>query len=308
MNIAIIGAGGVGGYFGGKLAASGANVTFVARGSHLEALKTHGLKVTSINGSFVLFPVHATDTIENIPQPDLVLVCTKAWQVKNVAKQLKYVLKENTIVLGLQNGILAADELSAEIGSKHVLCGLCRIFSKIEEPGHIVHSGVEPTIVFGEADNKQTQRVQQIKALFDLAGFQSKIAGDIQAELWKKFISICVSGLLAVTRSNYGQVREIAETRQMMVDLLNEGFALSQKAGISIEPGFVEKTVAFIDSFPYETTSSLTRDVWEGKPSEIEYQNGTMIKLGEKYGIGTPVNRFVYNCILPMETRARRQK
>jgi 2-dehydropantoate 2-reductase len=308
MKVAVIGVGGVGGYFGGKLAQSGIDVTFVARGEHYKALKSNGLTVKSIKGDFVLPQIKVTDSIPELSSPDLVLICTKAWQVKDVAKQLQNVINTNTVVIPLQNGILASDEISEVLGSRHVVGGLCRIFSKIESPGVIVHVGVEPTIVFGEINNDITARIQKIKDLLDAAGVQSKIASDIQSELWRKFISICVSGLLAVTRSNYGQIRDIKETRELMIEVLQEGFELSQKIGIKIEADFVEKNVSFIDTFPYNTTSSLTRDVWEGKPSEMEYQNGTMVKLGRKYGVNTPVNRFIYNSILPMETRARAQK
>jgi 2-dehydropantoate 2-reductase len=308
MKIVIIGVGGVGGYFGGKLAQSGADVTFVARGEQYKALKSKGLKVKSIKGDFEIYPVHVVESIEKLTAPDLVLVCTKAWQVSDVAEQLKPLTHKNTTIIPLQNGILAADELSYVLGKEHIIGGLCRIFSKIESPGIIDHAGVEPTILFGELNNEISERVQRIKTLFDAAGFQSKIATDIHAELWKKFISICVSGLLAITRSNYGQVREMKESRELMIEILKEGFMLSQKAGINIEPDFVEKNISFIDTFPYETTSSLTRDIWEGKPSEIEYQNGTIVKLGQKYDVATPVNRFIYNCILPMESRARMKK
>jgi 2-dehydropantoate 2-reductase len=200
---------------------------------------------------------------------------------------------------------MAAGELSSELGSSYVIGGLCRIISRIEAPGVINHSGIEPAILFGELDNRKSDRILKLKEIFDTSLIHNRIAGDIQAELWKKFINICVSGLLAVTRSTYGEVRELKETRTMMTELCEEVYRLSQKMGIAIDHEFVGKTIAYIDSFPYDSTSSLTRDVLEGKPSEIEYQNGTVVRLGEKYGVDTPVNRYVYNCILPMEIRAR---
>jgi len=184
---------------------------------------------------------------------------------------------------------------------------LCRIISKIEGPGIINHLAVEPTIVFGEMDGSNTDRIQKIKNVFDLSGIQSKASSNISADLWKKFIAICVSGLLAVSKTTYGELREQKETRQMMIDLMSEIYSLSQKIGIQIKPDFVSKAVAFIDSFPPQSTSSLTRDIWEGKPSEIEYQNGTVIKLGKRYGVPTPINRFVYTCILPMEIKTRKK-
>jgi 2-dehydropantoate 2-reductase len=231
----------------------------------------------------------------------------KAWQVKEIAYQLKPAMKETTNIIPLQNGVLAVQELADILGDKYVLGGLCRILSKIESPGVINHFGAEPVIVFGETNNCISDRVKSIKTLFDKAGIRSKIAEDIEAESWKKFISICVSGLLAITRSPYGVIRELPETRQLMVDLLYEVYQVSKKAGVAIDESFLEKTIAFTDTLPYDSTSSLARDVMEGKPSEIEYQNGTVVKLAEKFGVNVPVNRFVYNCILPMEKKARKE-
>jgi len=308
MKIAIVGAGGVGGYFGAKLALAGNDVTFIARGEHLNAIRSKGLKIKSVSGDFKVYPVKATDRIKEAGVVDLVILGVKAWQVKEVAKELKPLLDSQTVVIPLQNGVLAAEELKEEINGDNVIGGLCRIMSKIESPGVINHFGIEPTIVFGELNNKKSDRVLQIKEVFDHAGIESRIADDIQAELWKKFIGICVSGLLAVTRSTYGEIRELKETRLLIRDLLNEIYSVSQKAGITINRDFIDKTIDIIDGFPYDSTSSLTRDVWEGKPSEIEYQNGAAVKLGEKYGIETPVNRFVYSCILPLELKARAKR
>jgi 2-dehydropantoate 2-reductase len=308
MKITIIGAGGVGGYFGAKLAKAGNDVTFIARGAHLAAMQQNGLVVKSIDGDFEVKNFTATDRISEVGATDLIMLGVKAWQIKEIRNELKTLIHADTIVLPLQNGVLAGDELQETIDKRYILGGLCRIISKIESPGVINHFGVPPAIVFGELDQSNSPRLQKLKQLFDAAGIGSNISFDVQADVWKKFISICVSGLLAVTRSTYGELRELHETRQMMVDLMNEIYALSQRVGVHIEPGFVNKTISYIDTLAYDATASLTRDVWEGKPSEIEYQNGTVVRLAEKYGIETPVNRFVYNCILPMELRARSPK
>lgn len=306
MKIAIIGVGGVGGYFGGKLANAGLDVTLFVRGEHLKAIKTNGLLVKSLLGDFKVGTIKATDNLKELGFVDLVIIGVKAWQVKEIAPELKCIVNENTTILPLQNGILAAQGLKEQIDEKNIIGGLCRIISKIESPGVINHFGVVPEIVFGEFSNVKTERILKIKEMFDIAGINSKISHNIDSDLWKKFIAICVSGLLAVSKTNYGQMRELKETRQLMIDLLSEIFQLSKKIGIQIEDDFLSKAISFIDSFPYDSTSSLTRDVWEGKPSEIEYQNGTVVTLGEKYGIETPVNKFIYNCILPMELKARR--
>jgi 2-dehydropantoate 2-reductase len=305
MKVAIIGTGGVGGYFGGKIAKAGFDVTFLARGKQLEALQNNGLTVKSILGDFHVDSVQATDSISSIGKCDLVILCSKAWQLKEVLIDLKSILKDDSVILPLQNGVVAADELETVINKNNIIGGLCRIFSQIESPGVINHFGITPIIVFGELDNSKSDRILRIKEMFDKSGIDSRISDNIIAELWKKFIGICVSGLLAVAKSTYGEIRELPETRQMMIDLMNEVYSLSQKIGIQIESDFVDKSVLAIDKFPYETTSSLTRDVWEGKPSEIEYQNGTVIRLAEKYNVDVPINRFVYSCILPMEKKAR---
>lgn len=305
MEIAIIGAGGVGGYFGAKMANAGYNVVFVARGEHLKAIRANGLQIKSILGDFSVNPARVTDKVSDLGGADFILLGIKAWQVIEVARELKGVIKADATILPLQNGVMAFDELAQELGSAHIINGLCRIFSKIESPGVISHLGFDPVIIFGEADNKVTDRVNALKEIFDHSGIKSKIAQDIQSELWKKFINICASGLLAVTRSTYGEIREIKETRQMMYALFEEIYVLSQEMGICIESDFVSRTMSFVDSFSYDATSSLTRDVWEGKPSEIEYQNGTVVRLAEQCGVHAPINKFIYECILPMERKAR---
>lgn len=306
MNIAIIGTGGVGGYFGGKLAKAGNHVTFIARGEHLKAIREKGLLVKSIKGDFLIHPAHVTDKIEEIVSPDLIILGVKAWQVKELAIQLKSIVKPDTTVLPLQNGVLAAEELLSALSPQQVIGGLCRIFSKIEAPGIISHFGVEPEIVLGELDNSKTVRVESIRQLLEKADIKAQIAENIQTELWKKLMIIGSGGLLALTRSTYGGVRENAETRKLMHALLGEIHQVSKKAGACIEEDFVGKTMKYIDTYPYDSTTSLARDIWEDKPSEIEYQNGTVFRLGEKYQVETPVNRFVYHCLLPMERRARK--
>lgn len=305
MKIAIIGTGGVGGYFGAKLAKAGFDVTFLARGEHLKAILNKGLTVQSIMGDFEVTNLKVTDKITDIESPDLVILGVKAWQLKDIRDDLKKIIHADSLILPLQNGVLAAKELSEKIDRNNILGGLCRIISKVESPGVINHFGVVPSITFGEIDGHRTERLAQIEKVFEAAGIKAEISDDINAELWKKYIFICVSGLLAVSKTTFGELRELNETRQMMINLFTEIYLLSQKIGVKIESDFVEKTVTAVDALPYDSTSSLTRDVWEGKPSEIEYQNGTVFRLGEEHGIDTPINRFVYNCILPSELKAR---
>ena len=307
MKIAVIGAGGVGGYFGGRLAKANFDVTFLARGEHLREIRQNGLRVKSVNGDFIIGNAQATDSISGIGPADIIILAVKAWQVRDISRELGSILKKDTIVLPLQNGVVTAEELAENIPSENIIGGLCKIISKVESPGVICHFALDPIVIFGEFGSRGTERAELLKSVFDRAGVNSLISDDITAELWKKFIAICVSGLLAVTKTNYGELRELKETRQMMTELIREIYTLSQHLRVNIEPEFPDKLISLIDTYPRETTSSLTRDVWEGKPSEIEYQNGTVVRLGEKYGVATPVNRFVYNCILPMEIKARKK-
>lgn len=306
MKITIIGTGGVGGYFGGRLALAGNDVTFIARGSHLEAIRKNGLLVKSTLGEFTIKPAKVTDNYKVVSDTDLVLVCTKAWQVKEVAYHIAPHLNAETMVMPMQNGVLAAEELEKFIPVHNIVGGSCRIFSLIESPGVIAHKGIDPTVVFGERDNQHSERTALLKYTFEMAGINNIWSDDIQSDLWKKFLMICSSALLAITKTNYGELRSLPETRNLLIELYTEIYNVGIAAGIHLPDDIVAKTMNAVDSFPAESTSSLTRDVWEGKLSEIEYQNGTVVRMGEKYGVPTPVNRFVYHSILPMELKARK--
>jgi 2-dehydropantoate 2-reductase len=305
MNIAVIGAGGVGGYFGGRLAQAGHQVTFVVRGQHLNAIRENGLIVKSIKGNFTVKPALVTDKIGELKRPELVILGIKAWQVKETALELKAVVGENTTVLPLQNGVMATEELVSALNSNIVIGGLCRIFSKIEAPGIINHFGIEPEIVLGELNNDMSLRLKKITEALTTSGIKATPTADIQTELWKKLMIIGSGGLLALTRSPYGAVRENKETRQLMHSLLTEIREVSLRAGAKIEEDYIDKTMKYIDAYPYDSTTSLARDIWAEKPSEVEYQNGSVAILGERYGVATPVNSFVYHCLLPMERKAR---
>lgn len=307
MRVVVVGTGAVGGYFGGTLAKAGNDVTFIARGENLKSILNNGLVVNSIKGNFVIDNPNVTDQIETVASADVVLVAVKAWQVCNIAKQIHHLIDDRTVIIPLQNGVLAADELSLEINPNNVINGLCRIFCRMESYGVVNHFDAEPTIIFGERNNILSERVLRVQEMFQDAGINALIPKDITAELWKKFLFICSSGLLAVTRSTYGTVREIPETRQMLIGLFAEIYNVAIKYGVILDSNIVDKTIKAIDSYDYDATSSLTRDVMAGKPSEIEYQNGAVVRLGEKLGVATPINRFIYSSIIPMEKKARRK-
>lgn len=306
MRVTIIGSGGVGGYFGARLAEAGNEVCFVARGAHFEAMQKKGLILKSIQGDVQIRQARFVSNLAESGQADLILVAVKAWQVAELAPQIEQLMEEETLVLPLQNGVLATEELTAALPADQVLSGLCRIISYVEAPGVIRHTAVEPSIVYGFRDPALNIKAASLKTLFEQAGIKARCSADIEADLWKKFIAICVSGYLALTRSTYGELRSCKETRATMQALFEEVAMVGRRSGVVIEENFVGKTMALIDTFPPETTASLTRDIWEGKPSELDYQNGAVVRLADKLGVDVPVNRFIYHSLLLMERRARK--
>ena len=307
MNIVIYGTGGVGGYFGARLAQAGNNVTFIARGKHLEAIQQKGLQLKSSKGDFLVYPANATEDISEVKNIDLILVCVKTWQVAEVSKKIRPVLNENTVVISLLNGVENQDVLCSIIDKKHILGGLCLVVSKVEDYGVISHMSYEPTIVFGELDTKKKVRALSLEKVFSEANITNKLAENIQTEIWKKFLYITtVSAIGALTRSTIGEMIASPEIKNMMFKTAEEIVTVAKAKEIHLPAEIIEKTFKIIESQPYDTTASLQRDIMEGKPSELEAQNGTIVKLGKALEIPTPMNSFIYACLLPLEKRARK--
>jgi 2-dehydropantoate 2-reductase len=307
MNIVVVGAGGVGGYFGGKLAKAGLDVTFLVRGKTLEAIKTNGLQVKSINGDFVVHP-KVTDSLNDIKNPDLIILGVKSWQVIDIANQLKQIIKPNTLVLPLQNGADNADKLLSILDAQNVLAGFCKIVSKIEAPGVVNHFAYEPEIVFGEYDNTKTERLNTLKSIFNNADIKNTIPEDIHLDIWKKFLFIVtISGIGAITRSVFGVMRADDDVRQIMYQTANEIVAVANAKGIKLTNNDVEMVLKIVDGLDYNTTASMQRDIMEGRPSELENFNGYIVKMGKQLHVITPVNTFTYHCLLPMEKKARKE-
>lgn len=305
MNIAIIGAGGVGGYFGARLAQAGNKVTFVARGEHGDMIAKNGLQLISPKGDYCVQDALVVDSPLKVKDAELILLGVKAWQVKEVASQLKKVITKQTIVIPLQNGVMAASELLEELSADQVMGGLCNIFSKIKQPGVIEHMSAEPHIIFGELNHSISERALRIQQTFDDAGIKNKLSDNIQADTWKKFMLICLGGLGALTRANYGLLCQTPELKGMMVRMLEEIYAVAQAEGIELPDQIKEKTLAATLKFAPSANSSMARDIWAGRPSELEYQNGSVCKLAQKHMIDVPVNYFIYHTLLPLEKEAR---
>jgi 2-dehydropantoate 2-reductase len=307
MRIAIFGSGGVGGYFGGRLAQAGQEVVFIARGAHLAALRERGLQVSSIAGDFTVHPARATDDPASVGPVDAVLVAVKAWQIPEVARAMRPLVGPETFVVPLENGVEAPDELSAVLGARHVLGGLCRILAYVTRPGQIRHAAIAPTLAFGELDGSRSERAESLRRAFArTTGVTAEIPADIRVAMWSKFLFIApVSGLGALTRVSIDVLRNVSETRQLLVEALGEIAALAAAMGVSLPPDAVEQTLAFTDAIPPGGTASMQRDIMDGRPSELEAQVGAVVRLGARAGVAVPVHRFMYAALLPLERRAR---
>ena len=306
MRIAVFGAGAVGGYFGGRLAESGQDVIFIARGAHLRAMQSEGLRVDSINGDFTVYPARTSDDPGRVGEVEAVLLGVKAWQVPEAALAMRPLIGQDTCVVPLQNGVDAPSQIAAVLGKGAVLGGLCRIASHVAGPGYIRHTGIEPAIAFGELDNRPSDRALRLKTAFEKAGVRADIPVDIQAAIWEKFIFIAsISGLGAVMGAPIGVTRRLPETRQMLKQVIQEIVTVSKGRQIKLDEGVTDKVLAIIDKLPEETMASMQRDILEGRPSELGSQNGAVVRLGLEGGIPTPANTFIYNSLLPKELRAR---
>ena len=309
MRIAIFGAGGVGGYFGGRLAQAGEDVVFIARGDHLKTMLKQGLKVDSVKGGFLVNPVQATDDPTQVGIVDVVLVCVKAWQVTDAAEAIRPMIGPDTVVLPLQNGLEAPTQLAAVLGDHHVLGGLCGLSTFIMGPGHIRHAGADPWIRFGELDNRPSDRVEGLRQVFDRAsGLTVEIPPDIQVALWMKFLFITAwSGVGAITRTPLGIWRSLTETRQMAENALKEIISVAQVLDVSLPENAVSTTMNMYESLPPEITTSMQHDIAEGRPSELDAQIGAVVRFGKEVDVLTPLHKFIYDSLLPMELRARGQ-
>ena len=309
MRIAIFGTGAVGGYFGGRLAQAGEDIVFIARGEHLQTLRAHGLKVDSIKGDFVVHPVTATDDPTQVGLVDVILVGVKAWQVPEGAQAMRPMVGPQTFVVPLQNGVEAPSELAAALGQEHVLGGLCGLITFIVEPGHVCHAGADPFIRFGELDNRPSERVEKLCQIFDRAvGLTAEIPPDIQVAMWQKFLFVTAwSGMGAVTRAPIGVFRSQPGTRQLLKLTISEIYNVARAHNIALQEDIIGKTMEFLDSLPPDGTASMQRDIINGRPSELEAQNGAVVRMGQEAGVETPINAFIYHSLLPMEMRARGQ-
>ncbi len=309
MKIAIFGTGGVGGYFGGRLAQSGRDVTFLARGKHLNAIRENGLQIESADGNFTIHPAKATDSTESIGAVDLILLATKAWQLEEAISQMQPLLGEKTVILPLLNGMEHMDKLITAFGTQHVIGGLCRISVFISSPGVIRHVGVKPYIAYGEWDHSQSERLQSIHSVFTaIPGIIAEIPTNIHTTMWEKFIFITgTSGVGAYARKPLGEYRADPETRPMLINAFHETAAVARAMGVMIAENFVDETVQRLDNAPAGMMASMQKDMMEGRPSELNEQTGAVIRMGKAVGVPTPTHEKLLAALLPFEQKARNQ-
>ncbi len=305
MKIAIIGAGGVGGYFAARWSQAGHDVQLLARGAHLNAIRARGLRVESPAGNAQV-NVNTTSDAGELAPADLVVVATKTWQLPSILPAVEAATGPDAVAVGLQNGVEAADVLAEAVGRERVLAGTCRIFSYVAEPGLIRHVGVDPSITFGELGGGLSDRARAIEdSLKDTAGVSIRASADIQADLWRKFLFFApTSGWGSVTRAPAGAIRTVPEVRTVLEAGVREVRDVAVGLGIRLEEDAVERALAFIDRLPPEARSSMHRDFEAGRRTELEAICGAVVRLGRKAGVDTPVHGFLYAALLPLELAA----
>lgn len=300
MRIAVVGAGGTGGYFGGLLARAGHEVIFIARGAHLAAICEKGLQVRSVHGDFRIAPAKATDEVESVGQVDYAIVAVKHYHLREAALRVKPLVGEQTTVVPLLNGVDAHEVLAEAVGPDRVVGGLCSLVAYIEAPGVIRQESRLQRVVIGELDQTATDRVARLVAAWKAAGADAVQAEDILAALWTKFIFIAsFGGIGALVRLPAGDWRGAPQTRALFIEALREAEGVGRALGVRLAADVVAGAVAMTDGFEPTTTSSMQRDVAAGREFELDAFSGKIVQLGETLGIPTPVHRSIDALLRP---------
>jgi 2-dehydropantoate 2-reductase len=311
MRIAVLGAGGMGGYFGGRLARAGEPVVFIARGEQLAAITARGLTVRSIHGDFSV-PVTASDDARKLADrdgpADLVLFCVKSYDTEAGAEAIRPLVGPDTAVLTLQNGVVNLETLTGALGAAHVLGGLVYGFAVIEAPGVIRHTQ-GGRIILGELDGRPSPRSRAFVEAAGRAGFPAEVSGQIRAAMWEKYVVICaLSGLTSVARRPIGEIRTCAESRRLYRTLVEELVALARAEGLDLGADMVERTMAAADALHTDSYSSLYHDLTHGRRLELEALQGHAVRLGERHGVPTPGLFAVYAALRPAALHAERAR
>jgi 2-dehydropantoate 2-reductase len=300
MRIAVIGAGGVGGGFGAALAKAGADVVFIARGAHLAAMKSQGLKVLGPRGDVHIVPTHATDDPASIGAVDFVLFCVKLWDVESAGEAIKPLVGPDTAVIPLQNGIDAAERLIPILGPRVVMGGVAQISASITAPGVIQQVGAFMRIIFGEFDGKRSKRAEQFLALCQSGGFDVTLSEQILTELWMKFILLAGNAsVVALARQPIGKLRDDPDIRPVFISAWQESIDVGRAKGVKLPADALEKVLGFIDHAPPAMKPSMALDLERGNRLELPWLGGKVVELGGQLGIPTPTHSLMYAMLKP---------
>ncbi|MDB5638770.1 MAG: 2-dehydropantoate 2-reductase [Bradyrhizobium sp.] len=300
MRIAVVGAGGVGGGFGAALAKAGGNVTFIARGAHLAAMKSQGLKVTGPRGDTHLAPTQATDNPAEIGKVDIVLFCVKLWDVESAGAQIKPLIGPDTAVIPLQNGIDAAERLIPILGSRAVMGGVAQISASIIAPGVIQQVGTFMRMVFGELDGKRSKRAEDFLALCLQAGFDATLSEQILTELWMKFILLATNaGMMSLARQPIGALRDDPDMRPIFMAAYQETIDVGRARGVALPADARQRMVEFTGHMPPAMKASMALDLDRGNRLEVPWLSGKVAELGRQLGVPTPTHSMMYAMLKP---------
>lgn len=300
MRIAVIGTGGVGGAFGAALAKAGGDVTFLARGAHLAAMREHGLRVEGDRGNTLIHPVQATDDPASIGVVDVVLFCVKLWDVETTGAAIKPIVGPDTAVIPLQNGIDAAARLSPILGAKALMGGTVGVSATIGAPGVIKQVGTMMMMSFGELDGSDSARGQRLLALAQKAGFQVTLTNAIETAIWTKFIMLTgVSGVTALTRLPIGKLRDDPDVFALFAQTMRETEALGRAKGVKGLDGVADQHLAGLRTSAPTIMASMAHDLIRGNRIELPWLAGRVVSLGKELGVPTPTNAFIYAALKP---------
>lgn len=310
LRIAIVGSGGVGGYFGGRLAAAGADVTFIARGAHLQALRTHGLRLESPKGDLHLPHVSATEDTSTLAPVDVVLFAVKLYDAESAARLLPPLIGADTVVVPLQNGVDGVETVAGAVGRPHVAGGVAYVAAVVSEPGVIRHTTMDH-LLFGELDGARSPRLERLLEACHAAGFQATLSDHIDVDIWSKFVRLSVmSGMTAVTRSPIGPLRDDPDLFAMIQAAVLEAMAVARKKGIALPAGVFDEIIRMTQELPPQAKSSMLEDLERGKRLELPWLSGAVVRLGNELGVETPIHRFIATVLKPhvngAETRSAR--
>ena len=307
MKIMVMGSGGMGAYYGGLLAQQGNDVTFIARGAHLDAIRANGLQVKSIHGDFTVSPAKATASPAEAGLVDLILFCVKTYNTEEAVQALQPVIGPQTAVLSLQNGVDAVERIGKAVRVEHVLGGATWISSAVEAPGVIKQVSQFRRIVFGELNGTRSERIQSIYEVLQKTGATVEVSEDILKILWTKFVFISsASSLGSLTRLPMGDYRSIPETRTMITSLMREVEAVAHASGVKLDADVVQKSLDFVDNNAPHIKASMQLDVERGRRTELDSMVGVIGRKGRELGVPTPVADFIYASLLPIELKARK--